>query len=257
MRAAMIKAFGGRRRRARQDPGSGRQRPRAARYRRRCGQERRYACRFRRDPGAHRGNLSSVLIARSGSSRPAGWKGASRPSRNDLSRSRTLRCACRLCIADVHSNQSPFSRFLALTCKLSARIFRGVSSLPCPPSRCRGSGPRSCQEGLSECPRAEDGPESASHRTLFLTFTQQLLAGAIGLADALHTMFSRRRIRRRSRYDPSSRAWFAANLANALQEYYLGNGNRREVPAARCLQEVAMGWSKTAGSVAGRRSAST
>ena len=28
-------------------------------------------------------------------------------------------------------------------------------------------------------------------------------------------------------------------------------GNRREVPAARCLQEVAMGWSITAGSVAG------
>jgi len=43
----------------------------------------------------------------------------------------------------------------------------------------------------------------------------------------------------------------AANLANALQEYYLGNGNRREVLAARCLQEVAMGWSITAGSVAG------
>jgi hypothetical protein len=28
-------------------------------------------------------------------------------------------------IADVHSNQSPFSRFQALTCKLSARVFRG------------------------------------------------------------------------------------------------------------------------------------
>src|SRR6202521_5280610 len=64
-------------------------------------------------------------------------------------------------------------------------------------------------------------------------------------------MPSRRRIRGRSRYDPSSRAGFAANLANALQEHYLGNGNRREVPAARRLQEVAMGWSITAGSVAG------